>query len=55
MSGLELVEEYTAVDERRYRFLVKGRRIVINVSAGSLDEAWEKAKRIARSLGLLED
>jgi len=54
MSDLKLLEEYMAVDERRYRFLVGGKRIIINVSANSLKEAWEKAERLARSLGLLD-
>ncbi len=53
MRELELIEEYRAVDETRYRFAVKGSSIVINVSAASRDEALEKARRIALGLGLI--
>ena len=54
MVELELVEEYLAVDERRYRFLVKGSHIVINVAAESLDEALRKARSMAEELGLTD-
>ncbi len=43
---LELVEEYFLHGERRFRLRLQGTRLVVNVSATSLEEAREKASRI---------
>ncbi|GEM_PF-743034 len=55
---LELVEEYILHGERRFRLRLQGTRLVINVSATSLEEAVKKASRILeriRASKLLED
>ena len=49
---LELIEEYDLMGEKRFRFLIKGTNIVINVSAPSLEQARVKAAQIARDVGV---
>ena len=49
---LELLEEYELLGEKRWRFLVKGTQIVINVAAGSREEAERKALELAKSVGI---
>ncbi len=49
---LELIEEYELLGEKRFRFRVKGTTIVLNVSAGSREEAERKALELARELGI---
>ena len=44
---LELIEVYELLGEKRFRFRVKGSKIVINVSAEDLEEARKKAADIA--------
>jgi hypothetical protein len=51
---LELLEEYTYVNERRYRFKLRGTDIVINVSADNVDEGIEKAIEVLKKIGLLQ-
>lgn len=43
---LEIVEEYILMGERRYRVKVKGAKLVVNVAAGSREEALRKAREI---------
>ena len=49
---LVLVEEYELLGEKRYRFQLKGTSVFINVSAGSVEEAREKAMRMVREIQL---
>ena len=42
----ELVEEYLLHGEKRYRLRVKGTKLLVNVSADTLEEAMEKAARL---------
>ena len=43
---LELIEEYFLHGERRFRLRLQGTKLVVNVSAVSLEEARKKASRI---------
>jgi hypothetical protein len=52
---LELLEEYTYANEKRYRFKLRGTDIVINVSADNVDEGMEKAVEILKKIGLLPE
>lgn len=51
---LELVEvyRYEGFLGKRFRFRIKGSKVYINVLAGSLEEAVEKAKQIVKKLEL---
>ncbi|MEB3845114.1 MAG: hypothetical protein LRS48_05495 [Desulfurococcales archaeon] len=44
---LEIVEEIVIAGSRRFRVRIGGTNIIINVSAGTPEEALEKAQRIA--------
>ena len=50
MVELEIIEEYLLEGDRRYRVRVKGARIILNVSAGSPEEALEKATRLYKKI-----
>jgi len=49
---VEDVYRYEGTLMKRFRLRIDGTRIVINVSADSVEEAAEKAKNIIRRLGL---
>jgi len=51
-KDFEVVEEYYQHGVRRFRVRVKGSRVVINVAADSLEEALEKARRMAEKIGV---
>lgn len=48
---LEIIEEYVLLGEKRFRVRVKGSQIVVNVTAGSREEALEKARMILERVG----
>jgi len=50
--GLEVVEEYELLGEKRYRLRIAGTSIYINVAASSRDEAFRKAREMIRDLEL---
>ncbi len=50
---LELLEEYTYINEKRYRFKLRGKDIIVNVSAENVDEGIEKAIEVLKKIGLL--
>lgn len=50
---LELIEEYIINDERRFKFRVKGTKLIFNVAATDLEEAVNKVVTIMRSLKLV--
>lgn len=47
------MEEYTYVNEKRYRFKLRGKDIIVNVSAENVDEGIEKAIEVLKKIGLL--
>lgn len=47
---VELVEEYTCGTQPRYRFRVKDTNIVINIEAGSREDAWNKVVELFEKL-----
>lgn len=47
------MEEYTYANERRYRFKLRGKDVIVNVSAESVDEGIEKAIEVLKKIGLL--
>jgi len=48
----EVIEEYYQHGVRRFRIRVRGSNVVINVAADSLEEALEKARRMAERIGV---
>ena len=52
MVELELIETYELVGEKRYRFRIKGTKIVVNVAAENESEAVEKALKLIKDLEL---
>ena len=50
--GLEVVEEYELLGEKRYRLRIAGTSIYINVAGSSRDEAFRKAREMIRDLEL---
>lgn len=53
--NLQLIERYEMLGETRYRLRVKETNIVLNVKALSEEEAYEKALRMLRDLGLSDE
>ena len=51
---IELIEEYTYLGEKRFRFKIKGTNIIINVKASNLEEGAKKALEIIRKVRLEE-
>jgi len=49
---VEEVYRYEGSPMKRFRMRIEGTKIVINVSADSVEEAAEKARNIIRRLGL---
>ena len=48
---LDLIEEYLYLDEKRYRFRIRGTNIIINVRADSVEEGVERAVELLRRIG----
>ncbi len=49
---LEVLEQYSAAGEKRFRVLVKGTNIILNVRADSEEEALSRARELAEQIGL---
>ncbi len=51
---LEVLEEYSMAGEKRFRILVRGTNIILNVRADTEEEALSKARELAEKMGLPE-
>ncbi len=51
---LEVLEEYSVAGEKRFRILVRGTNIILNVKAGNEEEALTRARELAEKMGLPE-
>jgi mannitol/fructose-specific phosphotransferase system IIA component (Ntr-type) len=52
-GDFRVVEEYVQHGRRRFRILYKKTNIVFNVAAESVEEALDKARRMAERVGVL--
>lgn len=51
---LKILEEYSMAGEKRFRVLVRGTNIILNVEADTEEEALSKARELAEKMGLPE-
>lgn len=50
---LDLIEEYVYRGESRFRFKVRGTNLIVNVRAGDVNEAIEKAIEVLKRVGYI--